>query len=506
MKLKPQPFFLFLVLLTSGICRAEEAPPLPDRSVMSDAFWQLWNDEVQKEMDARIEKYRKADAVVALSDVKPNSEIQVEQISHTFIFGAHIFNFDQLGSDERNARYKALYGTLFNSATIAFYWQKFEPQPGECRFQPAEIDSSAFWNRCRDPNAQPFWRRPPTDPVVEFCKSKGIRLHGHTIVWGNRTWQHPAWLWSIYTTPEEKKALDIPKDELYKRTPAEIYAMSPPYIDAMERHMLGRIPQLAKYYGNRLDSWDVVNESSIDYHGNVETGDKVCKSAYGLMPADYTLKAFRLATKHFPPEVKLNINDYASTQNYVNQVKDLRAKGCKIDIMGSQMHLFNPQQTLDVAAGKATSFGGSPPMTPEGIWETFETLSQAGLPIHLSEITITAPNDDKRGREIQANVLRNFYRMWFSIPQMMGITLWNVVDGCGAPGEPTTSGLFTRDMQPKASYFALKRLVEHEWKTCFAQIADTPEVTLKFRGFKGRYQVRWTDKDGNAQCKEIVVE
>ena len=35
-----------------------------DRSVMSEKYWQIWNDDVQTKIDADIEKYRKADASV----------------------------------------------------------------------------------------------------------------------------------------------------------------------------------------------------------------------------------------------------------------------------------------------------------------------------------------------------------------------------------------------------------------------------------------------------------
>ena len=34
----------------------------PDRSVMNDAYWRIWNDAAQAKIDADIEKYRKADA------------------------------------------------------------------------------------------------------------------------------------------------------------------------------------------------------------------------------------------------------------------------------------------------------------------------------------------------------------------------------------------------------------------------------------------------------------
>ena len=105
--------------------------------------------------------------------------------------------------------------------------------------------------------------------------------------------------------------------------------------------------------------------------------------------------------------------------------------------MGAQMHLFDPQSCLDIAAGTTDA------QSPQAVYETFARLGKAGLPIHLSEITITAPNNDERGQAIQAVIARNLYRLWFSLKPMMGITWWNVVDDCGAPGEPSVSGLFS---------------------------------------------------------------
>ena len=99
-----------------------------DRSVMSDAYWSIWNDDVQAKIDADIERYRKADAAVAVA-APDGAEVMVEQVNHAFFFGAHIFNFNQLGKKEWNDRYKELYGTLFNSATVAFYWRTLEQRP-----------------------------------------------------------------------------------------------------------------------------------------------------------------------------------------------------------------------------------------------------------------------------------------------------------------------------------------------------------------------------------------
>src|SRR3546814_14497585 len=58
-------------------------------------------------------------------------------------------------------------------------------------------------------------------------------------------------------------------------------------------------------------------------------------------------ESFRLAQTLLPDSALLNINDYKNDQSYVDQVEDLLQRGCEIDVMGSQMHLFNPQQCLD---------------------------------------------------------------------------------------------------------------------------------------------------------------
>jgi GH35 family endo-1,4-beta-xylanase len=291
---------------------------------------------------------------------------------------------------------------------------------------------------------------------------------------------------------EKEKINSLSKDELYELSPPQIAEMAPTYTKEMDRLMNKRIVELANYYGDRIHSWDVVNESATDFGlGRMNPGDKICKSHYGLMPGDYTFETFKTASRVFPENVILNINDYKNDIDYVNQVNDLRSRGANIEIMGSQMHLFDPQQCLDIAEGK-------PIESPEIVWDKMETLSQAGLPIHLSEITITSPGDDERGREIQAVISRNLYRLWFSIERMMGITWWNVVDGCGAPGEPATSGLFTRNMEPKPSYYALNQLINEEWKTNLI-VKVKEDGTATFRGFKGRYVVTWNDKHGNEQ-------
>jgi len=470
---------------------------------MSEGYWKRWNPEVQARIDRDIEANRKADGRFKPEKLAPGSEVRIEQLSHGFFFGSHIFNFDQLGSPERNRKYKELFGTIFNSATIAFYWKQFELEEGKPRFAGEARDRAEYWDRAPDPKNEPHWRRPATDPVVAFCEAKGIRLHGHTLTWGNRKWQVPDWLVAKLPSPYREECLKDSgnhsqfKDAFAGLTPAQIEDLVPGYIRELNDRMARRIEEIANHYGGRLQSWDIANESATDFErGNMIPGDKVCKSHYGLMPGDYTHASFKVAERAFPAGVLLNINDYNLGACYPRQVEDLVARGCKVDVMGAQMHLFDPKTCVEIAEGRSEA------QSPESVRETMERLATAGKPLHLSEITIPAPGNDARGQAIQAVIARNLYRLWFSVKPMMGITWWNLVDDCGAPGEPSVSGLFSRDMEPKPAFHALRELIQEEWMTRTTAKADGQGI-VSFRGFRGKYRMSWRDASGSEKTESF---
>ncbi len=533
----------YAVAILFGILAAERtafAEFMIDRTAMSNAYWNIWNDQVQAKIDADIEKYRKADATVEIP-APDGVEVSVEQKTHAFFFGAHIFNFDQLGKKEWNNRYKALYDQekgLFNSATVAFYWRTLEQYPNSPRFAAGYEDSEEYWNReyATDPEgckSKPHWRRPAVDPVISFLRTRRVRIHGHPLVWGNNEWHTPKWIWDEFCPESEKVALEkasgisIPVRDVKKpictrdmSDPGEwrwcgtwrkifknlgeekIAELVPTYLKNMESLYERRVREIAQRYGTRVDSWDVVNESATDF---VRFNNKSIRklpfdaSHYGPMPSDYAYKAFAWAQKYLPQSAWLNLNDYNMDDGFFMQANDLSANGCRIDVVGSQMHLFNPKESAKIAAGKMPAH-----ITPEGVAKRFERVSKAGKPIHLSEITITAPDNSEKGQMIQAIITRNCYRAWFAVEKMNGITWWNVVDNCGAPGEPSISGLFTRDMQPKAVYHAMNDLINREWKTKTVVAAKNGKIF--FRGFRGRYHLSWKDASGKIQTKIVEVK
>lgn len=309
--------------------------------IMSDGYYAFWNEDVQSKIDKDIEKHRKAYAIVNVGKIKKGTEVKVEQISSDFLFGSNIFLFNQFDTQEKNERYKNVFGDLFNAATIAFYWKTLEPVKGKPRYT---ADS-------------PYeYRRPATDPVVDFCESKGIVMKGHAIIYGMRRWGHPDWM------PTDRKQ--------------------------MEAYFENHVRELAERYKGRLQSWDVVNEA-------IDQADR------GIMPDDYTYKTYLNAMKYFPDNVEFNMNDCdihgGPRPRYVELTRNLIDRGIKIDNVGVQMHIFNPTESDRIAAGEEI-------LTPEKLYATLDCFSETERPLFISEVTISAPDDTERGKRIQAEL------------------------------------------------------------------------------------------------------
>jgi GH35 family endo-1,4-beta-xylanase len=426
---------LILAASCAGIALAQTGAP-----VISDAYKRLWDDPATAErIENGIRENRMAETALTLPSIKTGTEVTVEQTRHAFLFGGNSFLFGDLKTPEQNRRYAETFGTLFNAATVAFYWKALEKEPGKPRF----TEGSSY-----------EYRRPPPDPVVAYLESRGVCMNGHAIIYGMRRWGHPEWM------PEDRKAME----------------------PIFEQH----VKTLAERYRARVQRWDVVNESI----------DQVNR---GLMPDDYTFKTFKWADKYFPASVRLGINDCdihgGPSRRYVEIVRDLIDRGVRIDTVGVQMHIFNPQESRRIAEGADI-------LTPAKNYAVLDCLKDAQRPIHVSEVTISAAEDTEAGQAVQATLARNLYRLWFSYPTVMGITWWNVVDGGAAPGEPSLSGLYDTNLNPKPVYHALDTLINREWKTRLTLKAEAGQP-LTFRGFKGRYRVTWTDISGAARSAEF---
>jgi GH35 family endo-1,4-beta-xylanase len=360
-----------------------------------------------------------------------------------------------------------------------------------------------------------------------------VRIHGHILIWGTAK---PYWIYDWFCPENEKEYFDtlgIPRhstfpkrakagaeggfgfDSQWKKAWRNAYGYvteetlgekAPQFAANMRKIFRKRILDVARDFGPFVDSWDVVNESCVDWkvYRKSRTALPVWKSVYGLMPGDYPLNALLDAKEAFPETTDLVINDYAINDNFLAQVKDLENEGARIDVVGCQMHIFNTNDCMRLALG-ATNVNWVG--TPATIERRLDTMAKTGKPLHVSEVTITSPGMDDKSRQIQAILTRNIYRKWFSHKAAMGITWWNTVDGGGVYGEPLVSGLFTRDMKRKRAYDALDELINKEWRTKLeVKVKGEGEGcgVVAFRGFRGKYRLNWIcDKCGEKHTRVL---
>lgn len=270
-------------------------------------------------------------------------------------------------------------------------------------------------------------------------------MHGHTLVWEQLLWFIPPWL---------------PRDR------AEA-----------EKLIEKRIREIAERYGDDIKSWDVLNEAVAGY-GEDEIHP---------MPENYEAKAFAAAARHFPADTRLDVNEttgywYPHKRQFEDLVRRLQAGDARPGGIGLQFHLMSDLDMARFSLGEL--------FPPENLFKALDQYARFGLPIHVSEITLTAPeHNSPEGLALQADAAEHLYRLWFSHPAVQGISWWNVPDGGAAPGEDkVSSGLLFADMTPKPSWHALRRLIHQEWRTAASGVTDA-DGRFAFRGFHGGYRI-----------------
>ena len=125
-------------------------------AAMSETYGKRWNPAEQARIEKDIRENRMAAAVLSLPSVKPGTEVTVEQTRHAFLFGGNSFLFGDLKTPEKNRRYAETFGTLFNAATVAFYWKTLEKEQGKPRFAEDSPTSTAVRPPIR---SWPIWNR-----------------------------------------------------------------------------------------------------------------------------------------------------------------------------------------------------------------------------------------------------------------------------------------------------------------------------------------------------------
>lgn len=391
-----------------------------------------------------IEKYRKGSYSITVTDLHGNplksKHISIHQKNHDFKYGANIFMLDQFETEEENAAYRDMFYQYFNLATIPFYWDGLEPVMGQPRFV---VDSPKVY------------RRPATDICLDYCEEHNILPKLHCLFYDK--WI-PDWL---------------PKNNA----------------DEMMKLYEKRFAQISERYQGRMYEIEVINEIlEVPYW---TTNSVLSKKR------DIYRWAFKLAEKYFPKDILMsnegcqipNIAKHRFAHPYFLMLESAMLQGTRIDKIGIQNHVFcgaTAEQDIDIEQYKSYF---DPMIQAMGL----DILADLGKPLEITEVTVPTVGTGDEAEQLQAELLKYLYTLWFSIPNMQSVVYWNTVEGT-AYDSPNgkwrenncRGGLFRRDFTPKPAAVVLKNLFEKEWHTDLELVTDTNGMVC-FRGFYGDY-------------------
>lgn len=413
----------------------------------------------KEEVDARIadgiEKNRKGWCKVRLTDQNGNpvagQKIRLTQKTHDFKYGANIFMLDEFESEIDNIEYRRFFKEYFNLATVPFYWDGLESVEGKPRY---------------DKNSEKFYRRPAPELCMEYCEENGISPKLHCLVYDKFI---PDWL------------MKLPLDKVKKK-----------YEE--------RFRQISERFAGRMLEFEVINEL-------------LCESGWDRKTAlseerDIVEWSFGTARKFFPDET-LVINEGNPIQDlaragyrsrYFMMVENALLKGVQIDKIGLQNHLFTGASAHTSEGYEQEVISGVPMNDPMAYFKGLDFISELGLPLEITEVTVSTFGDTPDDEELQADMLRLWYSVWFSHPAVDAVVYWNTVDGYAYTDNSDwvenncRGGLFHHDLTPKKSALMLKKLFSEIWHTDL-ELSTDKNGYAEFRGYFGEYTA---EADGKA--------
>lgn len=400
---------------------------------------------LDRKLDADIEENRKGQFALCFTDENGDPaegvRVKVRQISHEFKFGCTAFYLNQFG-DYRDDIYKNAFRTVFNYTVAPLYWDTLEPRRGKPRFSA----DSEFVSR-----------RPQLDTIRDFCLENGLRVKGHCLIYNA---YQPDWI------PESNRELKIEIDK--------------------------RLKAISERYGNLFEDVDVINEMLTIYK-NCYRGNGT-RNLQITDEEDHEKWCFDICKKYFPHS-RLFWNegthetfgsDYKGNRSfYYLMLEKMLSQGVPVEGIGMQSHEFS---------GKEDAFETLKQVcNPLRLLDVFDCYARFRLPVHISEVTIPSFTNTEDDEQLQAELLKRLYKLWFGRKYSRAVVYWNMADGTAYNGENAYhAGLLRADGSEKPAFRALDELVNREWHT---ELESAVDGRLNFRGFYGDYEITATRGD-----------
>ena len=280
-------------------------------------------------------------------------------------------------------------------------WQHLRPAPGA-------FDFAAF------------------DRIMAWAGEHRMTVRGHNLLWQRRKWM-PAWL--------------------------EKYDFGARPARSASQILIDHITTVTRRYGERIASYDVVNEAVTPETGALE--ETALSRALGGTEATLDL-AFRTAHAE-APHAELVYNDYMSWEpgnaahraGVLRLLEGFRRRGVPVHALGVQSHL--------VTAGPDT---GSSARAYERDWRHFlDAVTGMGYRLLITDLDVRdngLPVDPVARDRGVADYARRYLDVMFDYPQLRDVVAWGMCDRFSwiGPFEPRPDKAARRPCPYDADYRA----------------------------------------------------
>jgi GH35 family endo-1,4-beta-xylanase len=369
---------------------------------------------------------------------RPGAEVSVTQVRHGFAFGFPIDLREFRNDPDGLAFYEriGLDHTSFVVAETSMKWRTFEPTPGA--FGLALADEEMAW-----------------------AEGLGLPVKGHTLLWGN--------------VPPFSSGSGVP---VWVRERYPNANLTPAQQDELRGHIERYVETVMSRFRGRIDTWDVTNETL-----NLFTPFFMDRLGPGIVNQ---LFAWARAVD---PGATLVFNEWItevftglpgpSAATVRDRVRALLAAGVPIDAIGQQGH-FVPG--IVYAGGSADL---SRRTRIDDYAGALDTLAEAGLPVHITEVNFVAP-DAPPLRAAQAEALM---RVWWGHPSVEQIVFWGLWNAVNARNH-LHHGLWDDDGTLTRHGEAVVSLLNDRWRTRATRTADASGA-VELRATHGEYVASW---------------
>lgn len=266
------------------------------------------------------------------------------------------------------------------------------------------------------------------DALIAKIEEHGLLLHGHVLVWHQ---QSPLWL----STAEDGSPLSR---------------------DTALTNMRTHIETVVEHFGEKVISWDVVNEAMNDNPSTPSDWKSSLRSSpwKAAIGDDYVEQAYLMAREVIDEngwDIKLYYNDY----NDDNQNKATAIANMVKELNDSYAASNNGKLLID-GVGMQGHYNLN--TKPENVEQSLKRFIDLGVEVSVTELDITAgSNSVLSEREAKAQGylyarLMNIYKQYSD--HIARVTFWGLNDALSwrASQNPL---LFDRDLQAKPAYFGV---------------------------------------------------